>query len=73
MVDSFVVFSSRDEIFKRSRDGSGLASFYTSSILQELELLSDSNALSQIGALIVEPGKKPVCTRIYFLDLHMLD
>lgn len=71
MVDSFVVFSSRDEVFKRSRDGSGLASFYTSSILQELELLSDSNA--QIGALIVEPGKKPVCTLIYFLDLHMLD
>lgn len=50
-----LLFSSRDEIFKRSRDGSGLASFYTSSILQELELLSDSNALSQIGALIVEP------------------
>lgn len=48
-------FSSRDEVFKRSRDGSGLASLYTSSILQELEMLSDSNALSQIGALIVEP------------------
>ncbi|XP_041990774.1 bifunctional dethiobiotin synthetase/7,8-diamino-pelargonic acid aminotransferase, mitochondrial-like [Salvia splendens] len=48
-------FSSRDEIFKRSRDGSGLASLYTSSILQELELLSDSSALSHIGALIVEP------------------
>ncbi|KAL1558381.1 Bifunctional dethiobiotin synthetase/7,8-diamino-pelargonic acid aminotransferase, mitochondrial [Salvia divinorum] len=48
-------FSSRDEIFKRSRNGSGLASLYTSSILQELELLSDCNALSYIGALIVEP------------------
>ncbi|XP_057787659.1 bifunctional dethiobiotin synthetase/7,8-diamino-pelargonic acid aminotransferase, mitochondrial isoform X2 [Salvia miltiorrhiza] len=48
-------FSSRDEIFKKSRDASGLASLYTSSILQELELLSDCNALSHIGALIVEP------------------
>ncbi|KAI3444139.1 hypothetical protein Pfo_000804 [Paulownia fortunei] len=48
-------FSSRDEIFKRSRDGSDLASLYTSLILQELLLLSDSNGLSHIGALIVEP------------------
>ncbi|KAK4415274.1 Bifunctional dethiobiotin synthetase/7,8-diamino-pelargonic acid aminotransferase, mitochondrial [Sesamum alatum] len=48
-------FSSRDEIFKRSRDGSDLASLYASLILQELLTLSDSNGLSHIGALIIEP------------------
>lgn len=48
-------FSSRGEVFKRSRDGSGVAMLYTTSILQELKLLSDNNAFSQIGALIVEP------------------
>ncbi|KAH6803183.1 adenosylmethionine-8-amino-7-oxononanoate transaminase [Perilla frutescens var. frutescens] len=53
--DESLSFSSRGEVFKRSRDGSGLARLYTSSILQELELLSDNNSFSQIGALIVEP------------------
>ncbi|KAL3841028.1 hypothetical protein ACJIZ3_025619 [Penstemon smallii] len=48
-------FNSRDEIFKRSRDSSTLASFYTTFILQELLVLSDSEGLSHIGALIVEP------------------
>ncbi|KAL8488837.1 hypothetical protein ACS0TY_024951 [Phlomoides rotata] len=48
-------FSSRGEIFNMSRDRSDLASLYTSFILQELELLSDPNDLSHIGALIVEP------------------
>ncbi|PIN20538.1 Acetylornithine aminotransferase [Handroanthus impetiginosus] len=48
-------FGSRDEIFKKSRDDSGLASLYTSIILQELQLISDSNGLSHIGALILEP------------------
>ncbi|KAL0404568.1 UNVERIFIED_CONTAM: Bifunctional dethiobiotin synthetase/7,8-diamino-pelargonic acid aminotransferase, mitochondrial [Sesamum radiatum] len=48
-------FNSRDEIFKRSRDGSDLASLYASFILQELHSLSDSNGLSHIGALIIEP------------------
>ncbi|XP_011069894.1 bifunctional dethiobiotin synthetase/7,8-diamino-pelargonic acid aminotransferase, mitochondrial [Sesamum indicum] len=48
-------FSSRDEIFKRSRDGSDLASLYASFVLQELLSLSDSNGISHIGALIIEP------------------
>ncbi|KAL6525441.1 Bifunctional dethiobiotin synthetase/7,8-diamino-pelargonic acid aminotransferase, mitochondrial [Orobanche hederae] len=48
-------FSSRDEIFKRSRDSSGLASLYTSSVLDELQLLSDSTKPYSIGALIIEP------------------
>ncbi|KAG8367701.1 hypothetical protein BUALT_Bualt16G0100400 [Buddleja alternifolia] len=55
-----VSFSSRDEIFKRSRDGTSLASLYRSFILQDLQLLSDSNGLSHIGALIIEPGKNIV-------------
>ncbi|GFQ01905.1 bifunctional dethiobiotin synthetase/7 8-diamino-pelargonic acid aminotransferase mitochondrial [Phtheirospermum japonicum] len=57
-------FSSRDEIFKRSRDSSVLASLYTSSILQELQLLSDSAGLSHIGALIIEPGKNALYSLI---------
>ncbi|KAK6159136.1 hypothetical protein DH2020_006450 [Rehmannia glutinosa] len=55
--DGCLSFSSRDEIFEMSRDSSGLADLYTSFILQELMLLSDSNGLSHIGALIIEPGK----------------
>ncbi|KAL7138072.1 hypothetical protein ABFS83_10G137900 [Erythranthe nasuta] len=53
--DERLSFCSRDEVFKRSRDGSALADLYTSSILQELQLLSDTNGLSHVGALIIEP------------------
>ncbi|KAL3613916.1 Bifunctional dethiobiotin synthetase/7,8-diamino-pelargonic acid aminotransferase, mitochondrial [Castilleja foliolosa] len=47
-------FSSRDEIFETSRDSSVLASLYTSSILQELQLIIEQSH-SHIGALIIEP------------------
>lgn len=50
-----VSFSSRDEIFKINRDGSSLAGLYSSFISQELPVLLDTNGLSHIGALIVEP------------------
>ncbi|XP_073278124.1 bifunctional dethiobiotin synthetase/7,8-diamino-pelargonic acid aminotransferase, mitochondrial isoform X1 [Primulina huaijiensis] len=50
-----VSFSSHDEIFKINRDGSSLAGLYSSFISQELPVLLDSNGLSHIGALVVEP------------------
>ncbi|KAL2464309.1 Bifunctional dethiobiotin synthetase/7 [Forsythia ovata] len=51
----YVSFSSRDEIFKSNRDGSGLAGCYRSFISQELLLNRDSSGFSHIAALIIEP------------------
>ncbi|EYU42431.1 hypothetical protein MIMGU_mgv1a0184291mg, partial [Erythranthe guttata] len=67
-------FCSRDEVFKRSRDGSALADLYTSFILQELQLLSDTNEISHVGALIIEPGKKAFLILLFnFLYLREYD
>ncbi|CAA0837321.1 Bifunctional dethiobiotin synthetase/7-8-diamino-pelargonic acid aminotransferase-mitochondrial [Striga hermonthica] len=48
-------FTSHDEIFKSSRNGSDVATLYTSFISHELQLYSDSTGLSHVGALIIEP------------------
>lgn len=68
MVGFFVAFCSRDDFFKRNRDSTGLASLYTSFILQELQLLSDVNGLSHIGALILEPGKKSFVVLLFIFQ-----
>lgn len=57
----------------KSRDDSGLAILYTNSISHELEILSDCNALSHIGALIIEPGKRLICALLIFWTLTSLD
>ncbi|KAJ9550712.1 hypothetical protein OSB04_014757 [Centaurea solstitialis] len=48
-------FSSRGEVFNKSRDDSSLVSIYSSYISQELLQSSGSRKLSHAGALIIEP------------------
>ncbi|CAL1358443.1 unnamed protein product [Linum trigynum] len=48
-------YSSRDEIFHKSRDKSDLAQAYLSYISEQLVSFSDKEPSVQIGALIVEP------------------
>ncbi|KVI01382.1 bifunctional dethiobiotin synthetase/7,8-diamino-pelargonic acid aminotransferase, mitochondrial [Cynara cardunculus var. scolymus] len=48
-------FSSRDEVFNKSRDDSSLVSIYSSYISQELLLSSGSRKFSHAAALIIEP------------------
>ncbi|XP_057966753.1 bifunctional dethiobiotin synthetase/7,8-diamino-pelargonic acid aminotransferase, mitochondrial isoform X3 [Malania oleifera] len=50
-----ITFTSRDELFCKSRDDSDLAGCYSSYISQQLLLHSGSEGFTHIGALIIEP------------------
>ncbi|KAG8651802.1 hypothetical protein MANES_06G023800v8 [Manihot esculenta] len=50
-----MAFSSRDDIFHKSRDKSDLYGIYSSYISQQLSPYSRSNRTIHIGALIIEP------------------
>ncbi|RAL50843.1 hypothetical protein DM860_015990 [Cuscuta australis] len=50
-----LIFSSRDEIFQKERDVSGIADVYSSYISQELLENLDPRGYISIGALIIEP------------------
>ena len=52
----FAGFNLRDEIFQETRDASLFASIYSSYISKELSHVN-SIPYTDIGALIIEPGK----------------
>ncbi|XP_048624775.1 bifunctional dethiobiotin synthetase/7,8-diamino-pelargonic acid aminotransferase, mitochondrial-like [Brassica napus] len=48
-------FTTRDEIFDKSRDTSTLATIYSASVSEQLQEYSESSQSAHVGALIIEP------------------